>query len=301
MSRFQHIHTPEPQLSSRQWRPPEAFRYCERITSNHYENFPVASRFIPKDLRPHVCAIYAFARTADDYADEPGLTPAERVEALNDWEFQLHECYRGNASHPIFVALRETIRRFDLPSELFHGLLQAFRMDVVKHRYETFEELLDYCRFSANPVGRLILLLFNYRNESFMTLSDHICTALQLTNFWQDVSVDLNKDRVYLPLDDLSQFGVSEEDLFARRYTQEFSDLLAMEVRRTEDLFIQGVPLLEEVGRNLSFELRLTVVGGRRILEKIRRNNYNVLSQRPTLSFLDKFSIVAQSFLARLA
>ena len=299
MSRFQHIHAPELQLSSGQLSPQEAFRYCERITYNHYENFPVASRFIPKDLRPHMCSIYAFARAADDYADKPGMTPAERVEALNDWELQLHECYRGNASQPVFVALRETIQRFDLPPELFHGLLQAFRMDVVKHRYETFEELLGYCRFSANPVGRLVLLLFNYRNESFMTLSDHICTALQLTNFWQDVSVDLDKDRVYLPLDDLGQFGVSEEDLFARCYSKEFANLLEMEVRRTEDLFIQGEPLLTEVGRDLSFELRLTVSGGRRILEKIRRNNYNVLSQRPALAFFDKVSIVTQSLLAR--
>jgi squalene synthase HpnC len=277
----------------------DAFDHCERLARRHYENFPVASRFLPRALRPHVAAVYAFARTADDFADEPGMTPAERIEALNDWAVKLEECYRGNVTHPVFVALRETVQRFDLPSDLFHALLHAFRLDVTKHRYETFEELLEYCRFSAHPVGRIVLLLFNYRNESLMNLSDHICTALQLTNFWQDLSVDILRDRLYLPTDDLVHCGVTEEEIFNRSHTPEFAQLLAMEVDRTEELFIRGEPLLTWVGNDLSRELRLTLAGGRRVLEKIRRRNYEVLSRRPTLSLADKISIVAQVLFQR--
>jgi squalene synthase HpnC len=296
MSRIQHTATSEPRLLHRIWTPEEAFDYCARVTYDHYENFPVASLFLPKHLRKHVTAIYAFARTADDFADEPGYTPAERLDELEKWERQLNECYRGNATHPVFVALRETIQRFDLPAELFQSLLFAFRSDVTVRRYETFGDLLSYCSHSANPVGRLILLLFNYRNESLMSLSDTICTALQLTNFWQDVSVDLQKDRIYIPLEDFSNYGYTEEELRARQFTKEFADLMAFEVERTENLFLHGEPLLSEVGRDLSFELRLTVNGGRRILNKIRKAEYDVLRNRPMLSLIDKSSLLIRSY-----
>lgn len=300
MAHSHHIHPSELRsFAKSEWTVKEAFEYCERLTRAHYENFPVASRFIRRALRQHVCAVYAFARTADDYADEPGMTPAERMEALNQWERMLEDCYRGNATHPIFIALRETIQRFDLPSELFHALLHAFRIDVTKHRYETFDDLLEYCRYSAHPVGRLVLLLFNYRNDSLMRFSDHVCAALQLTNFWQDVSVDGARDRIYLPIEDMMQFGVSEEEVLARQYTSAFAELLAMEVSRTEDLFIQGEPLLGEVGDDLSFELRLTFAGGRRILQKIRRNHYDVLTRRPRLTSFDTLLLIGQALFQR--
>lgn len=298
MSRIQHTVTSKPHLLQRTWSSAEAFDYCGRITSAHYENFPVASLLLPKHLRKHVTAIYAFARTADDLADEPGYTPAERLDELEKWEGHLDECFRGNASHPIFVALHETVSRFDLPQELFQRLLVAFRSDVTVHRYETFDDLLGYCSHSANPVGRLVLLLFNYRNDSLMSLSDNICTALQLTNFWQDVSVDSVKNRIYIPFEDFVKYGYTERELRSQLFTKEFADLLAFEVERTEDLFLRSEPLLSEVGSDLSSELRRTVNGGRRILDKIRKLNYDVLRNRPTLSIIDKGLLLTRSYLS---
>ncbi len=281
----------------RSWTVPQAFQYCERLTRDHYENFPVASLFVPREKRPFVCAIYSFARIADDYADEPGLTPAERIDSLTEWEEQLIDAYRGHTHHPVFIALRETVDRFEIPMELFQALLLAFRSDVTTHRYESFDEVLGYCENSANPVGRLILLLFNYRSEAFMELSDSICTALQLTNFWQDVSVDLKKDRVYIPMEDVREFGYSEEDLFQRTFSQSFKDLMCYEVDRTRQMFLEGKPLLSEVGKDLRSELRLTWNGGMRILRKIEQADYNVLASRPTISVLDKLLLLTQGFL----
>ena len=251
--------------------------------------------FIPRDKRKHVCAIYAFARIADDFADEPGMTPAERIDSLNDWEEQLAECYQGTALHPVFIALRETIHRFEIPQVLFRNLLSAFRSDVTTHRYETFDDVLGYCMNSANPIGRLMLLLMNYRGERFMEQSDAVCTALQLTNFWQDVSVDLAKDRVYIPMDDIREFGYSEEALFNRSCTQEFRDIMMYQVERTERLFKEGEPLLTSVGRDLALELKLTWHGGRRILQKIEDLGYDVLHTRPRLSRLDKAGVLFSS------
>ncbi len=278
-----------------QWTTEQAFRHCETVTYDHYENFPVASMFIPRDKRKHVCAIYAFARIADDFADEPGMTPAERIDSLNDWEEQLAECYQGTALHPVFIALRETILRFEIPQVLFRNLLSAFRSDVTTHRYETFDDVLGYCMNSANPIGRLMLLLMNYRGERFMEQSDAVCTALQLTNFWQDVSVDLAKDRVYIPMDDIREFGYSEEALFNRSCTQEFRDIMMYQVERTERLFKEGEPLLTSVGRDLALELKLTWHGGRRILQKIGDLGYDVLHTRPRLSRLDKAGVLFSS------
>lgn len=280
----------------RMWTVAQAFQYCERLTYDHYENFPVASLFIPKDKRRYVCVIYSFARIADDYADEPGLTPAERIESMNEWEEQLLDCYRGHAEHPVFVALRETVDRFEIPIELFRNLLHAFRSDVTTHRYETFEDVLEYCEHSANPVGRLMLLLFNYRSEAMMQQSDFICTALQLTNFWQDVSVDLEKDRVYIPLDDIREFGYSEEELFDRTVNRTFRDLICYQVDRTREMFREGKPLLLEVGKDIAMELKLTWNGGMKILKKIERVDYDVLHRRPTLALGDKVSLVLSSF-----
>ncbi len=283
-------------VARRSWSVPQAFQFCENLAREHYENFPVASFLIPREKRPPVYAIYAFARIADDYADEAGLTTAERMDSLGEWEEQLIDAYRGHAHHPVFVALRETADRFEMPMELFHNLLKAFRSDVTTHRYETFDEVLSYCENSANPIGRLILLLFNYRSEATMELSDFICTALQLTNFWQDVSVDLEKDRVYIPLEDIREFGYSEEELFQRRYSQAFKDIMGYQVERTEQLFREGRPLLLQVGKDLRMELRLTWNGGIRILKKIEQADYDVLTRRPALSFYDKATLLLLSY-----
>ncbi len=281
-------------IARRSWTVPQAFQYCERLTRDHYENFPVASLLVPREKRPFVCAIYSFARIADDYADEPGLTPAERIDSLTEWEEQLVDVYRGHTHHPVFIALRETIDRFEIPVELFQNLLCAFRSDVTTHRYGTFDELLGYCENSANPIGRLMLLLFNYRGEATMELSDSICTALQLTNFWQDVSVDLKKDRVYIPLEDIREFGYSEEELLQRNAQPAFKDLMCYQVDRTREMFIEGKPLLTEVGSDLRMELRLTWKGGMRILRKIEEADYNVLARRPAISAFDKISLLLQ-------
>ena len=282
-------------VARRTWTVPQAFQFCERLAHDHYENFPVASFLVPKEKRPHVYAIYSFARIADDYADEPGLTTAERVDSIAEWEEQLLNAYRGHAHHPVFVALRETVDHFDIPIELFQRLLKAFRSDVTTHRYESFEDVLEYCGNSANPIGRLMLLLFNYRSETRMELSDSICTALQLTNFWQDVAVDLKKDRVYIPLEDIREFGYSEEELLARHCSQAFKDLMCYQVERTEQMFQEGTPLLSDVGSDLRMELKLTWNGGKRILKKIEQQDFDVLARRPSLSRLDKTSILFSS------
>jgi hydroxysqualene synthase len=276
----------------------EAFAYCERLTRAHYENFPVGSLLVPKNRRRYVYSIYAFARTADDFADEGYDTPLavqERLAALDDWGRRLEACYRGEATHPVFVALAATVRELELPAQLFRDLLSAFKQDVVKRRYANFDEVLDYCARSANPVGRLVLLLFGYRDEELHRLSDHVCTALQLANFWQDVAVDLEKDRVYLPQDDLARFGCGEEQLFARRFDGRYAALLKFQVERTRELFMQGRPLARLVRGRLSLELSLTWHGGMRILELIEREGYNTLRRRPVITKWDKAVLAARA------
>jgi squalene synthase HpnC len=291
------MNNPKLHIKGKYWSAEDGFRYCETIARNHYENFPVASSFLPKEIRKYVWTIYAFARIADDYADEPGFTLAERMDNLNQWEQCLDECYNGNPTHRVFAALAETVERFQIPIELFQNLLAAFRADITVKRYETYEDVLAYCRNSANPIGRLVLLLLNYRSETMIQFSDSICTALQLTNFWQDVSVDLQKDRVYLPLEELEEFGYSEQDLVNQKVNNCFCNLMAFQVRRTAELFAQGRPLLNMVGKDLSMELKLTWNGGTRILQKIHEQNYDVLTKRPTLSKLDKLGLLFRSFL----
>jgi squalene synthase HpnC len=292
------MNNPKLHIKRKYWSPEDGFRYCEAIARSHYENFPVASRFVPKEIRKHVWTIYAFARIADDYADEPGFTLAERMDNLNQWEQCLDECYTGNPTHRVFAALAETVDRFQIPLELFQNLLSAFRADVTVKRYESFEDLLAYCRNSANPIGRMVLLLLNYRSEAMMRLSDSICTALQLTNFWQDVSVDLQKDRIYLPLEELEEFDYSEQDLLNRKVNDHFYSLMAFQVRRTAELFVEGKPLLSMVGKDLSRELKLTWSGGTRILQKIHDQNYDVLTKRPILTRLEKLELLFRSFLS---
>ncbi|MBI4428802.1 MAG: squalene synthase HpnC [Ignavibacteriales bacterium] len=281
------------------WSSRDAFQYCERITYDHYENFPVASLLLPRDRRKYVCAVYAFARTADDFADEPGLTTAERIESLNEWEEHLNESLNDSARNPVFVALAETIDRFQIPPELFRNLLQAFREDVTVHRYESFDDVLRYCRNSANPVGRIILLMFNYRSDSLLQLSDSICTALQLANFWQDIRVDLEKDRIYVPREDMRDFGYTEEEFVKRMFTPQFAHMLSFEVERTREFFFKGKPLVAEVGKDLAWELTLTWNGGMRILEKIEQLEYNVFRVRPKLTFPDKLRLLITSLIKK--
>jgi phytoene synthase len=295
-----------------------AYAECRRLAQRHYENFPVASYLVPRDKRDALAAIYAFARHADDLADEPrsnssvpvardtpgfraspgegpqgsGLEPGEpagkgRLEALAEWRQKLRDCYAGRAEHPVFIALRDTVERFRLSPEHFGNLLRAFEQDVLVNRRPDFCSLLAYCACSANPVGRLVLELFGHRETDLFMLSDHICTALQLTNFWQDVVVDLERDRVYLPLEDLQRYRYTLEDLRAHRANEHWRELMAFEIARTRELFEQGRALPEKVVPGLRRQLRLTWLGGMTILGRIEAAGYDVFRQRPALRVLD--------------
>jgi squalene synthase HpnC len=275
----------------------ESFHFCEHLAKSHYENFPVASFFIPKEKRRYVWSVYAFARIADDFADEGDTSPQRRLEQLTRWGEYLNECYESKATHPVFIALAETVRRFDIPKEPLSNLLTAFRMDVTQKRFGTFNDLLYYCRHSANPVGRLVLHIFDNATDRTISLSDNICTALQLTNFWQDVAVDWQKGRLYIPLEDCERFGYTEDDIEHRVVDERFRSLIAFEVDRTRELFTAGKPLLKEATPSLHFELNLTWRGGMKILDKIEGLRYDVLHTRPVLSMWDKISILSTSLL----
>jgi hydroxysqualene synthase len=281
----------------------EAFAYCERMARDHYENFPVGSLLIPRDRRRYVYSIYAFARTADDFADEgygeAGWDEAGRLAALDDWEKKLEASYRGEASHPVFIALAETARDLRLPVQLFRDLISAFQQDVAKRRYANFDEVLDYCARSANPVGRLVLLLFGYHEERLHKLSDSICTGLQLANFWQDLSIDIGKDRVYLPQDEMADFGVSVDDLRDGRSSDRAAALLRLQVERTRKLFEDGRSLPGMVNGRLAFELRLTWLGGMRILRRIEEQGYDTLRARPVITRWDKIVLLLRAVLGR--
>jgi phytoene synthase len=279
----------------------EAYVYCERIARAHYENFPVGSLLIPKAKRPHVYAIYAFARTADDFADEgydnPALTAAERLRQLDEWQAQLEACYRGKATHPVFIALAHTVNELQLEPSLLCDLLSAFKQDVTKRRYANYAAVRDYCTRSANPVGRLILRLFDYRDAEHDALSDAICTALQLTNFWQDVAVDIQKDRVYLPQDEMADFGVTVEQLRENQADENYRRLLCFQVERTRELFARGKGLPDLVSGRLAVELHLTWHGGMRILERIEAQNFDTLARRPRLGTTDKLCVLLRALL----
>jgi len=262
-----------------------AYRECRRQARRHYENFPTASYLVPRDKRDALAAIYAFARYADDIADEPGIE--NPLEKLADWRAQLADCYAGKLDHPIFLALRDSADRFRLSRENFENLLRAFESDVVVNRHPNFDSLLAYCNCSANPVGRLVLELFGYREPHLFELSDCICTALQLTNFWQDVAIDFSRDRIYLPQEDMARFNYTLDDLNAGRSDNRWQDLLAFEIARTRELFERGKRLPEEVQPRLRTQLRLTWLGGTSILSKIEAVSYDVFRRRPSLSKWD--------------
>jgi len=275
----------------------DSFAYCAAVTRAHYENFPVGSTLAPRWLRPYIHSIYAFARAADDFADE-SRHEGRRLELLERWEERLDRALRGEADHPVFVALGETVRRFGLSDRLLRDLLDAFRQDCRVRRYRSFEELLDYCRRSANPVGRLILQLYGHRDGERARLSDAVCSALQLTNFWQDVSVDLAKDRIYLPEEDRRRHAVTEEDLREGRVHDGVRSLLRELSLRTRALFEEGRPLLRRVPRRLGLELAAVWFGGTRVLAKIEAAPGAVLRERPVLTRLDRAAILARAVLA---
>lgn len=270
----------------------EAFAYCASITETHYENFPVASIFLPEEKRPYIQALYAFSRIADDYADELKRPSEDRLADLTEWENNLRQCYEGRYEHPVFIALHETVKRYDIPIDPLLDLILAFKRDVTQNRYETFTDLLDYCRCSANPVGRLVLMIFNYRDENLFSYSDSICTALQLTNFWQDISVDKQKDRLYIPLEDMQRFGYTVEDWQNCIMNDNFTELIKFEIERTKQIFYQGAQLPSLVAKDLQLELKLIWLGGMEILLKILKKERNILVDRPKLDNISKLKIL---------
>jgi len=276
----------------------EAQAYCERLARSHYENFSVATWF-PKRLRPHFYSAYAYCRISDDLGDEVG-DPQQALVLLDEWERELEACYAGEPRHPVFIALRETIRASDIPQHEFADLLKAFRQDQTVHRYDTFEDVLGYCRYSANPVGHLVLYVCGYRDAERQQLSDYTCTALQLANFWQDVSVDWQKGRIYLPLEDMRRFGVSEREIAERRPTPEFLKLMRFEVERAREWFERGLPLAGRVDRDLATDIELFSRGGQEILSAIERQGFDVLRQRPAISKPRKLWLVARAAGKRL-
>jgi len=276
----------------------EAREYCRRLARSHYENFSVASWFLPERLRQHFFNIYAYCRISDDLGDEVG-NPAASLALLDQWQTELDACYAGHPRHPVFVALAETVTTFDIPRHEFSDLLTAFRQDQTVTRYETFDDLLGYCANSANPVGHLVLYVCGYRDAVRQELSDSTCTALQLANFWQDVSDDYAKGRIYLPLESLRRFGVTEDDIAAQRNTPAFREMLRFEVGRARDWFRSGLPLISQVDRELAIDLELFSRGGQEILNAIEREGFAVLGNRPAISKLRKLMLVARAALGK--
>jgi squalene synthase HpnC len=277
----------------------EAQAYCQRLARSHYENFSVATWFLPERLRQHFYNVYSYCRISDDLGDEVG-DPDASLLLLDQWQIELAASYTGKPRHPVFVALADTVRQFDIPQHEFSDLLTAFRQDQTITRYETFNDLLSYCLNSANPVGHLVLYLCGYRDAERQKLSDFTCTALQLANFWQDVSVDYAKGRIYLPLESLRKFGVSEEDLANNRNTPAFCDMMRFEVERARDWFRQGQPQVGKVNKELAIDLDLFSRGGLEILNAIEKQGFAVLGRRPSISKSRKLALVARAALGKL-
>jgi len=275
----------------------EAYADCMALAREHYENFPVASRLMPARLRPHVAAVYAFARHADDMADEGELSGEERRARLEQWRQRLHACAAGESDHPVFLALGDTIRRFDIPMQLFDDLLDAFVQDTRVHSYETFDQLLDYCRRSANPVGRIVLALHGFLDDRTAPPSDALCTGLQLVNFWQDVSVDRLKPRVYIPEEDLARHGCTVEEVLSGENSHRLRTVLAFQVQRTQEFFVRSLPLFPLVPLRLRLELSAIWRGGKRILAIIEKQGYNTVCIRPSLTWNDKFAVFSSALL----
>ena len=259
-----------------------AYEYCRRLATSHYENFTVASWFMPRAMRPHLHAIYAYARIADDFADED-----RDAAKLDEWEHELNLCCEGAPRHPVFVALADTMRKFAIPREPFADLLVAFRSDLDFKGFDTLDDLLAYSRYSANPVGRIVLYLFGYGDRERQSLSDLVCSGLQLTNFWQDVRVDLKKDRMYLPRSDLDRFNYAAADLRRCVYNAEFKALMRHQVAVARDLLARGAELHKLVDSRLRRDILLFANGGLAILSAIEGVDYDVFTRRPKLGKFD--------------
>ena len=258
------------------------------MSVGHYENFPVASLLLPRELREPVGVIYRFARTADDFADEGNDPPQARLEKLQGFRLELEGIALGRAPRlPLFADLARIIGAHALPLQLFHDLLDAFSQDVVKDRYADITEVLDYSRRSANPVGRLLLTLFKNNSPENLEYSDRICTALQIINFWQDVAIDFRKDRIYLPLDEMRRFGVTEEHLAQERCDRPFQDLMRFQVERARRMMMEGKPLVDRLEGRFRLEIAITVQGGLRILEKLEQAQYDMFRHRPVHRWFD--------------
>ena len=272
-----------------------SYEFCARLAKAHYENFTVASWLMPRAMRQHMYAIYAYARMADDFADEH-----RDLAMLDEWERQLDAAYEGKAQHPVFIALADTVRRFDIPREPFNDLLTAFRSDVEFKGFETLDDLLGYARYSANPVGRLVLYLFGYRDDERQRLSDLVCSGLQLANFWQDVGIDLAKGRIYLPRRDIGRFGVTVDDLTAHSYSAKFVELMRHEVAVARAMLIEGGELHRRVDKRLSRDIVMFAGGGLAILRAIERIGYDVFRRRPELTKTDYIKLGWNALRGRL-
>ena len=261
----------------------DAKLFCKKLATSHYENFLVSTLFLPKPLRQHFYNLYAYCRISDDLGDEIG-NPAKSLQLLDWWEGELTALYSGHAHHAVFIALAETVEKFDIPIAPFRNLLTAFRQDQITTRYETFEDVQGYCVNSANPVGHLVLYLSGYKDEQRQKLSDYTCTALQLANFWQDIVRDYEKDRIYIPLEDMRKFDVTEEQIKFRIFTPQFADLMKYQVERTFTLFQKGEALLDLVDRRVKLDIAMFSQGGTEVLKRIQKQGYDTLSSRPSIS-----------------
>ncbi len=277
----------------------EAELYTRKLATTHYENFHVVSFLLPKHLHQDFYNVYAYCRTADDLADEIADT-AESLRQLNWWRAELDRMYAGEAEHPIFVALMGTVARYGIPKQPFADLIRAFMQDRNVSRYRGWDDVLDYCVYSANPVGRLVLYLCGYSDAERQALSDATCTALQLANFWQDITVDQQKDRVYLPLDLLAKHNYTVDELFAHKFDERFRAIMGEAVDRARELFLRGLPLNRMVNPRLAVDLELFSRGGMRVLDKIEQQGYDVLSRRPKISKVERVGLLIGT-LARFA
>lgn len=288
----------------------QAYKYCMAISKSHYENFPVASKLLNKELRFAVSAVYAFARSADDFADEGDLSPAQRLDLLEEYTTELNQIKQElthpainneqtdvtGSKNPIFIALADVIQRYKIPISLFYDLLEAFKQDVNIKRYNNFADILAYCQLSANPVGRILLYLNHSVTDDNLKYSDAICTALQLINFYQDIAQDITENnRLYLPLDEMRLYGISENDIKQQINNQHTQSLISKQLQRTEKLYQQGKPLCFNLQGRFALELRMIYAGGQLILEKLQQHTDSVYL-RPRLNMIDKFKIIWRGF-----
>jgi len=270
----------------------DAYKQALRFAKSHYENFPVVSLFLPKRLRKHVAVVYKFARQADDLADEGNIKPGQRLVNLYNYEKNLNRCLNNGYDNSFWEALGNTINEFNLTGKHFIDLLSAFKQDVEKIRYETFDEVLNYCEHSANPVGRIILEFFDIRDPDTLSYSDAVCTALQLTNFLQDTAIDYKKGRIYIPLEDLRKYEIDEIVFNQYKDSDSFRDVLKFQEVRIREMFENGKNLIPHLPKEIKKQIKWTILGGEKILDKIEKIDYSVLNFRPTLSKYDYIKLM---------